>query len=52
MGRSLGVKAPHVVLVRPGQVRRTTSGKIQRSLMRELYLSDQLTPLYATERQA
>lgn len=52
MGRSLGMKAPHIVLVRPGQVRRTTSGKIQRTLMRELFLSDALTPLYATERQA
>lgn len=43
-GASLG----GVVLVRPGTVRRTTSGKVRRSLMRELYLRGELRPLYAS----
>ncbi|MEZ0090164.1 fatty acyl-AMP ligase [Streptacidiphilus sp. EB129] len=46
LGRSLGVRVSNVVLVRPGQVRRTTSGKLQRSLMRELFMKDELTPLH------
>ncbi|MGW5530786.1 fatty acyl-AMP ligase [Streptomyces xanthochromogenes] len=43
-GASLG----GVLLVRPGTVRRTTSGKVRRSLMRELYLRGELRPLYAS----
>ncbi|MGW4207265.1 fatty acyl-AMP ligase [Lentzea sp. NPDC004789] len=39
--------APGVVLVRPGSVRRTTSGKVQRSAMRELFLRGELDPLAA-----
>lgn len=42
-----GVALADVVLLRPGGVRRTTSGKIQRSVMRELYLAEALAPLYA-----
>jgi acyl-CoA synthetase (AMP-forming)/AMP-acid ligase II len=35
--------APHrIVLIRPGQVSRTTSGKIQRSLVRQRWLAGQL----------
>ncbi|MEO6087653.1 MAG: fatty acyl-AMP ligase [Umezawaea sp.] len=40
--------APGVVLVRPGAVRRTTSGKVQRSAMRELFLRGELDPLAAS----
>ncbi|MFJ2865835.1 fatty acyl-AMP ligase [Kitasatospora sp. NPDC087314] len=35
-----------VVLVRPGTIRRTTSGKLQRSAVRRLFLSGSLSPLY------
>ncbi|WKD32128.1 fatty acyl-AMP ligase [Streptomyces xanthophaeus] len=42
----LGVSVTNVVLIRPGKVRRTTSGKIQRRLMRELFLRNELEPLY------
>ncbi|MFJ8308112.1 MULTISPECIES: fatty acyl-AMP ligase [unclassified Streptomyces] len=43
-----GARLGGVVLVRPGTVRRTTSGKVRRSLMRELYLRGELRPLYAS----
>ncbi|MFF8774149.1 fatty acyl-AMP ligase [Kitasatospora sp. NPDC015120] len=43
---SLGVRLPSVVLLRPGHVHRTTSGKVQRSLMRELFLSGGLKPVH------
>ena len=36
----------NVVLVRPGTLRRTTSGKTQRTLMRRLFLEDRLSPLF------
>ncbi|MFF5024318.1 AMP-binding protein [Streptomyces collinus] len=42
-----GADPGRVVLVRPGTVRRTTSGKVRRSLMRDLYLRGELRPLYA-----
>ncbi|WP_460391841.1 fatty acyl-AMP ligase [Actinophytocola sediminis] len=42
----LGVALAGVVLVRPGGVRRTTSGKIQRSAMRELFRANELTALF------
>jgi acyl-CoA synthetase (AMP-forming)/AMP-acid ligase II len=42
----LGVRVSNVVLVRPGRVRRTTSGKIQRSQMRELFLGDAVECLH------
>ncbi|MBP0461831.1 fatty acyl-AMP ligase [Streptomyces montanisoli] len=35
-----------VLLVRPGTVRRTTSGKVRRSVMRELFLRGELRPLH------
>ncbi|MFF8403454.1 fatty acyl-AMP ligase [Streptomyces sp. NPDC015684] len=41
------VPAGNVLLVAPGTVRRTTSGKIQRTLMRKLFLTGAIEPLYA-----
>ncbi|MEU6376334.1 fatty acyl-AMP ligase [Streptomyces sp. NPDC046909] len=46
IGRQFSVAAGNVVLVRPGTVRRTTSGKVQRTLMRRLFLEGALVPLY------
>ena len=46
LGRSLGLPVGNVVFVKPGRVRRTTSGKVQRSLMRDLFVGDGLEPLY------
>ncbi len=40
------VQAAGVVLVRPGTVRRTTSGKLARSAVRSLFLDDRLEPLH------
>lgn len=40
------VQAAGVVLVRPGTVRRTTSGKLARSAVRSLFLEDRLEPLH------
>lgn len=36
-----------VLLVRPGTVRRTTSGKVQRSAMRKLFMRGAIEPLHA-----
>lgn len=47
--REFGVAAGSVVLVRPAAVRRTTSGKIQRSAMRALYLAGELEPVLCSE---
>jgi acyl-CoA synthetase (AMP-forming)/AMP-acid ligase II len=44
--RVFGIALAGVVLLRPGGVRRTTSGKIQRSAMRELLRANALRPLY------
>ncbi|MGW0085201.1 fatty acyl-AMP ligase [Streptomyces sp. NPDC003393] len=46
IGQQLNVPAGNVLLVRPGTIRKTTSGKIQRTLMRKLFLQGALTPLY------
>ena len=46
VGQDFDVPAGNVVLVRPGTVRRTTSGKVQRTLMRRLFLDGEITPLY------
>ncbi|MFC4497394.1 fatty acyl-AMP ligase [Streptomyces ovatisporus] len=46
VSREFNVPAGNVVLVRPGTVRKTTSGKIQRTLMRKLFLEGALTPLH------
>jgi acyl-CoA synthetase (AMP-forming)/AMP-acid ligase II len=46
-----GAEPGRVLLVRPGTVRRTTSGKVRRSLMREMYLRGELRPLYTESPQ-
>ncbi|WP_327706204.1 fatty acyl-AMP ligase [Streptomyces decoyicus] len=40
------VRAGAVLLVRPGTVRRTTSGKVERAAMRRQFLQGELRPLY------
>ncbi|WP_329521025.1 fatty acyl-AMP ligase [Spirillospora sp. NBC_01491] len=47
LSREYGVNAQGIVLVRPGRVARTTSGKIQRRLVREQFLRGDLTPVHA-----
>ncbi|MEU6223131.1 fatty acyl-AMP ligase [Streptomyces sp. NPDC047042] len=47
--REFGVPVAAVALVRPGGVRRTTSGKVQRSAMRALYLAGELDTLHLGE---
>lgn len=47
VSREFGLPVARIALLRPGTIRRTTSGKIQRTAMRELFLSDALQPLYA-----
>ena len=42
-----GLPVDGVVLVRPGTVRRTTSGKVRRAVTKELFLQGELHPLYA-----
>jgi acyl-CoA synthetase (AMP-forming)/AMP-acid ligase II len=44
--REFEVSPGAVLLVRPGTVRRTTSGKVERSAMRRLFLQGELTPLH------
>lgn len=46
LGQRLGIPVTNVVFAAPGQVRKTTSGKIQRTLMRQLFMADALDPLY------
>jgi acyl-CoA synthetase (AMP-forming)/AMP-acid ligase II len=41
-----GVRVSNVVLVRPGRIRRTTSGKLQRGRMRRLFESGELEALH------
>ncbi|WP_372497291.1 fatty acyl-AMP ligase [Streptomyces muensis] len=47
VAREFGAPVGAVLLLRPGGVRRTTSGKIQRSAMRELFRAGELRPTYA-----
>lgn len=49
VAREFGVPVASVALVRPGGVRRTTSGKVQRSAMRALYLAGELDTLHLGE---
>jgi fatty-acyl-CoA synthase len=42
---AVGVPAVDIVLVRPGTLPKTSSGKLQRSLCRERYHADQLEPV-------
>lgn len=44
--QEIGVHAAAVLLMAPGGVMRTTSGKIQRTGMRQAFLRGQLAPLY------
>ncbi|MEV2244257.1 fatty acyl-AMP ligase [Streptomyces sp. NPDC049970] len=46
LGEEYEVRTSGVVLVRPGTVRRTTSGKVERAAMRRLFLRGELTPLH------
>lgn len=46
ISKEFSVPAGNVLLVRPGTIRKTTSGKIQRTLMRKLFLEGGITPLY------
>ncbi|MFF4402727.1 fatty acyl-AMP ligase [Streptomyces sp. NPDC001480] len=46
VGKDFDVPAGNVVLVRPGTLRRTTSGKIQRTLMRTLFLQGEVPALH------
>ncbi|MGI5455142.1 fatty acyl-AMP ligase [Streptomyces sp. CA-249302] len=52
LDEEFGVTPYEVVLVRPGTVRRTTSGKVRRSVMREMYLRGELRPLFTEGRAA
>lgn len=49
VAREFGVPVAAVVLLRPGGIRRTTSGKVERSAMRALYLERALDPLLLSE---
>ncbi|MER0443343.1 fatty acyl-AMP ligase [Streptomyces sp. Edi4] len=46
LGEVYEVRAGGVLLVRPGTVRRTTSGKLERAAMRRMFLSGELTALH------
>ncbi|MQY11668.1 4-hydroxyphenylalkanoate adenylyltransferase [Streptomyces sp. RB5] len=46
IAREFEVAVENVLLVRPGTVRRTTSGKLRRVTMRELFLRGELQPLH------
>jgi acyl-CoA synthetase (AMP-forming)/AMP-acid ligase II len=45
VAREFGAPVAGVVLLRPGGVRHTTSGKVQRTAMRDLFLAGELAPL-------
>ncbi|WP_338781619.1 fatty acyl-AMP ligase [Streptomyces sp. DG1A-41] len=47
VAREFGLRADSVLLLRRGAVRRTTSGKVQRSTMQALYANGELEPLWA-----
>lgn len=46
LGERLGVRVPNLVFLRPGQVLRTSSGKVRRARMRELFMTGGLAPVY------
>jgi acyl-CoA synthetase (AMP-forming)/AMP-acid ligase II len=46
VAKEFEVAAENVLLVRPGTVRRTTSGKLQRRAMRRMFLEGQIQPLH------
>ncbi|WP_414945506.1 fatty acyl-AMP ligase [Amycolatopsis sp. cmx-11-32] len=47
LNRSFGFPVRNVVLIRHGTVRRTTSGKIRRTAMRDRFLAGEMTVLHA-----
>ncbi|MGA4844601.1 fatty acyl-AMP ligase [Streptomyces sp. G45] len=47
VAREFGAPIGGVLLLRPGAVRKTTSGKVQRSAMRELFTTGALEPVFA-----
>ncbi|GAB1340062.1 fatty acyl-AMP ligase [Streptomyces sp. E-15] len=49
VAREFGVPVGAVLLLRPGGVRRTTSGKVERAAMRARYLERALEPLLTSE---
>lgn len=51
VAEEFGVAVEHVLLVRPGTVRRTTSGKLRRTAMRQLFLAGRIKPLHSGGRQ-
>jgi len=46
VGREFGVRVTTVALLKPGTVLRTTSGKVRRSAMRDLFHEGRLAPIY------
>ncbi|MFI6847851.1 fatty acyl-AMP ligase [Kitasatospora sp. NBC_00085] len=48
VAEEFGVAVEQVLLVRPGTVRRTTSGKLRRTAMRQLFLTGRIKPLHTT----
>ncbi|GAA4236746.1 fatty acyl-AMP ligase [Actinomadura meridiana] len=46
VGREFGISVTAVALLKPGAVLRTTSGKVRRSAMRDLFREGRLTALY------
>ncbi|GGJ08671.1 fatty acyl-AMP ligase [Streptomyces brasiliensis] len=46
VGREFGISVDSVALLKPGSVLRTTSGKVRRAAMRDLFHQGLLTPLY------
>lgn len=50
VARDFGVVPSEVHLLRPGAVRKSTSGKVQRTTMRELHLAQELAPVASWSR--
>ncbi|WP_405620790.1 fatty acyl-AMP ligase [Streptomyces sp. NBC_01511] len=50
VGREFGISVDRVALLKPGSVPRTTSGKVRRAAMRDLFHQGLLTPLYQDPR--
>ncbi|MGW0905301.1 fatty acyl-AMP ligase [Streptomyces sp. NPDC002853] len=50
VGREFGISVDSVALLKPGSVLRTTSGKVRRAAMRDLFHQGLLTPLYQDPR--
>jgi acyl-CoA synthetase (AMP-forming)/AMP-acid ligase II len=46
LAEQLGVRVSNMVFLRPGQVLRTSSGKVRRANMRDLFMTGGLTPIY------